>query len=80
MKQEQTTSPLKRFAHSELCRVGFGVKWHLRNGLYTYCGIGPIEDIGPGIIAVREDYERICKQCLKQYRKYREQIQIEVKL
>ena len=60
----------KWFLTSEPCDVGFGVKWHIRGKRdWTLCGAAPGEDIITSLISVREDYEEICKNCLREYHK-----------
>lgn len=60
---------LKVFSRSELCSAGFGWKYHIRNGQKALCGRSSISDIGLNLIGVREDYEMMCYQCIKQYKK-----------
>jgi len=60
---------LKQFKAEELCRVGFGVKMHIR-GYYrvTLCGRSPISNISLPIISIREDSDNLCRTCVAEYK------------
>ena len=72
---DKMTEDLHYFSRAELCLLGMGEKWHIRRpGMLksyslSHCGGGPIEDVTRSVITVREDYERICKNCLREWRK-----------
>lgn len=55
----------------DLCSVGFGDKIHIkRTSLWTYCAASPYSALNiRGLISMTEEAGKLCKNCLREYRK-----------